>query len=417
MQSVLNKFQIEFRGEENIPSVICNSWKKFSELVESFSELQAGAFVFRGQRRRDWKLTPSLARFSDKGLVEGEIANKQIHLFRQAIRGRVADHSLMMDDDEIQSDELWSIGQHHGLHTPLLDWTQSPFVAMFFAFDKEDITTEADNDFRVVYALNKTLIEELLSVTHGDTFEYTSPLRFIEPRKDDHGRLVSQAGLFTISQYGETLENSLLNALSEKLEKTTIDTETQIVSQYIFKILIKNEKQKIIIKNLRQMNIHHASLFPDLIGASNNCNLILEDVFYSQEKTDLHKMDQKEMEQKSFEKLSDKTENAFESRAAGFLSAYQSFGKFSSCRLVDEGYLISLLGEYGADGKDYLKLSNVIWKELAPYKKQIDWQKKESAIAKMRNVVKVVLRKSSYPEEFRETIVEKIFIKVEESTS
>jgi hypothetical protein len=165
------------------------------------------------------------------------------------------------------------------------------------------------------------------------------------------------------------------------------------------------------------MNIHHASLFPDLIGASNNCNLILEDVFYSQEKTDLHKMDQKEMEQKSFEKLSDKTENAFESRAAGFLSAYQSFGKFSSCRLVDEGYLISLLEEYGADGKDYLKLSNVIWKELAPYKKQIDWQKKESAIAKMRNVVKVVLRKSSYPEEFRETIVEKIFIKVEESTS
>ncbi len=385
MIELLKKFQLDFRGEENIPSVICDNWQAFSSLIESFNHvISDNILVFRGQRRRDWELTPSLGRFSKNGIIEEKIAKEQIKLFRKTIRGRIHDHSLLMDEDGIQEDELWSIGQHYGLYTPLLDWTHSPYVALYFAFEKEDIDTEPDNEYRVVYVLNKTLLEKL-SENNDEKL-----LRFIEPKKDDHGRLVSQAGLFTISTFGQTLENAINDSISGKLENLPDGEDIYEISEYIFKILVKNENQKSILKYLRQMNIHPASLFPDLIGAANNCNLLINEKHLYKNTTE------KQLEEAiSIEPVKYNDEGSDREKP-------EPTERPLSLKLKDRDSLCAILNIYGK----YSFIVDEFLEKVQPYLDQPDWEKRESILAQIRNLYRVILRRNGFPENYRDEIIE-----------
>ena len=102
-----------------IPVARVDHWKTLADaLDDDFFNRNSTQQVFRGHRRYDWGLTPSLARISNASVISRETAERQLELFRLAVRGRLAD-SVLVDDG--QEDELWSVGQHHGLQTPLLD--------------------------------------------------------------------------------------------------------------------------------------------------------------------------------------------------------------------------------------------------------------------------------------------------------
>ncbi|MCG7657536.1 FRG domain-containing protein [Wielerella bovis] len=247
-----------------IPLLRVNSWKKFIDLLSTnFFRENISELIFRGQRRYDWGLMPNIARNSDNGLFTEELMENQLSNFKKAIRGRIKDYTLLLNEDD---DEIWAIGQHYGLNTPLLDWTYSPYVSLFFAFSRKDVKAEKPNEYRVVYIANKSLLDDFVT--------------FIDPKIDMYGRLVNQAGLFIKAKPNKSIESLIVDSISGQKEIDFLSNEDfeQEIAKYLCKIYILNtpDIQNDCILSLRQMNIHHANLFPDLMGAADYCNLLSE---------------------------------------------------------------------------------------------------------------------------------------------
>ncbi|EHU9517590.1 FRG domain-containing protein [Vibrio vulnificus] len=370
-----------------IPVTRIEHWRDFSSLLESpFFNRVDTQFIFRGQRMYDWGMTPTLARMTKNDIVTEELAKRQLDMFRKAIRGRISDHSLLDDGDEREHDELWSIGQHHGLMTPLLDWTYSPYVALFFAFAKEDQQDEKDNPYRAVYILNKSFIAD---------DELCPDIRVFEPKKDDHGRLVSQAGLFTFSPYDATIENKLTEVLTDEdfpddeLKTATEGEQAGILAKYICKVYIKNEEQQECLKHLRRMNVHHASLFPDLIGAADYCNIFMAEI--ERDKA----LQQRQVDPEREPVIVEAGQPEQPSRPVG----------------KNAGSILELLKSTPESQEVESNRIQLIANELNKHLSKsmvVDWQARETVQAEMKNATRVLLRKYGYPVNARDTIVENI---------
>ena len=250
------------------------SWKYFSDYVhQNFSNSRD--YIFRGQRKEDWGLEPTLYRALGKEYPLESIIDVTLdHLdrFKLATRGRLKTSFLGMDEEY----ELWALGQHHGLKTPLLDWTKSPFVAAYFAFleDRGDNTPN-----RVIFALSKSFIKEMSHwiSNNRDKFEFKGPppnLEIFEPESNENPNLVNQNGLFTISRGGECKE--ILSWVKRYYSKWAEDNPSHNKKNALYKLLLPNRDRIGFLKSMNQMNINHLTLFPNLYGVSKYCNFELD---------------------------------------------------------------------------------------------------------------------------------------------
>jgi hypothetical protein len=183
--------------------------------------------------------------------------------------------------------ELLALIQHHGGPTRLLDFTYSFYVACFFALDKAegDAAVWVMNLMHVRRAFSRRKGREDLRkpVEYGeealmecnDAISYGSTHRgvmLVEPYQMSE-RLAAQQGTFlfplnTAVSFEENLESDLElpSGCLAQVKNPENGLSFEGLFHKVLKIVLPRQIHKAAMKDLRQMNITSASLFPGLDG-------------------------------------------------------------------------------------------------------------------------------------------------------
>lgn len=93
--------------------------------------------LFRGQSSSGWPLCPSLFRGRDGKVLPIETRRERLDRLALCLDEFMSEYGRFREDKKQDPkrdfNEKMAIAQHYGLPTPLLDWTESALVAMFFS--------------------------------------------------------------------------------------------------------------------------------------------------------------------------------------------------------------------------------------------------------------------------------------------
>jgi hypothetical protein len=269
------------------------SWRQFQEVFGPF--FQQRSWVFRGHHNSAYRLETALERACCRTFrLTGDpldfgptwalwMPNKFERDLLLQFQRRAHQYIQNPPHDSAVLDWL-ALMQHHGVPTRLLDWTFSPYVALYFAFensrpdtdcalwavDTDWITKEAHETLRKdsrfpkapnVRAFNDYLDRVLFDDTNPNVIVMVNPIKM-------NDRTAAQQGVFL---YDLSHTGAFDLPLLQMLVMPALPT-----SPVIWKFIIKPAERVRFLRELNRMNIHAASLFPGLDGFARSLKLNLE---------------------------------------------------------------------------------------------------------------------------------------------
>jgi hypothetical protein len=243
------------------------SWKNFeeriSELVRQRSERKTAAggnyisqYLFRGQSSSSWPLTTTLERYKGPlklneyyGIVLATKSHVETVTSQTWPTPSHSEYSKHLVDKGVPGGkfpgcEYFVYLRHHGFPSPLLDWTQSRYVAAYFAF--RDPPAYATKISMFVYCE--------FTAGHKSSSSNKPKITSLGHNIPSHRRHFLQKSEYTICTIGRANDLSYACHADAFLD----DTEDQ---DQLWKFNIPVSERYTVLSSLEQYNINAFSLF------------------------------------------------------------------------------------------------------------------------------------------------------------
>ena len=237
-----------------------NSFAEYKERTESHKIRE---WIYRGHNNHNYKLESSLYRMFERNreIRYGKAKDKKtIALLRHEkvmLESFKRTSHMFFDStlDKYSSLDLLALMQHYGAPTRMLDFSFSPYVALYFALSgahKEDAVVYCINHKKMKDELNKSQNKsKSFKILCNEKDESRINLKCYES-KFINERLFAQQGVFLVP-------NTLIFSHEEILDKCES-------TNFCLKLRIKTSCFSEIIKELYKMNITASTIFPGLEG-------------------------------------------------------------------------------------------------------------------------------------------------------
>lgn len=246
------------RDTAEIKPHVCSSWADFKRWADEVRQRRL-ITAFRGHGSNRFRLQTSLQRAGRHRLERYCV--ETLPEFRTHVEAVGGTRYALSNGDDYST--LLGLAQHHGLPTPLLDWTRSPYVAAFFAFSDALEWQNSRKDTHVrVYGLSGHFIarNSKQAVSLPVIRPYASVLE-IGPLHNP--RLYAQQGLFMVTN-ATNIEHVLLQA-----------GETEGL-EYLIAADVPISEATEALQDLKYMGLTAATMFPGLDGV---CRMMKQSMY------------------------------------------------------------------------------------------------------------------------------------------
>jgi hypothetical protein len=246
-------------------SYLLTKWQDLIELLDNIpahKDCIIPRWIYRGQVSSQWGLNSSLLRkgksygFSKQKLLGCE--QMALIEFQQKYRNYI---DLKIPDVQLTNPiVLFSLMQHYGCPTRLLDWTESPFVGLFFA-----VEDRFDEDGSI-FLFNSALLDKINAEDLNEPFKRMNLDYILDYKKRDliypfntviqNHRAILQRGLYTFST---NIELDQIQIIDDTFKVKNIENS-------FIKIIIPGNLKLEFLSRLMTMNVTRSTLFGDLDG-------------------------------------------------------------------------------------------------------------------------------------------------------
>lgn len=231
-----------------IRTIVYSTWKEF---VRDYKHDIYGKeyyvpreYLFRGQNNAKWELSSSFDR--KYGSYEWQIRKKIEADLLKRFNENINRYLNKASEKEYSDLQLKGLAQHYGVPTRLLDWTYSPFIAAYFAFEGE--TTEHTGDVAI------WVIQREHEIWNSDL-----GVEIVDEIVMENDRQKHQIGSFT-------LQNSPSLSLDNFIREC--DRNGRNVAYALRKVMIPYSERRIALLDLYSMNINAAIIWGGYEGCA-----------------------------------------------------------------------------------------------------------------------------------------------------